>query len=82
MVLGKDENVEIIKSSITNLPFEDNFFDFGMSIGVLHHIPDTQKELSDCVAKIKRGGYVYVYLYYKIDNKGFLFRLLWKLSNL
>lgn len=80
-LLGKDNNVEIIQASISDLPFEDNFFDFGMSIGVLHHIPDTQKAMSDCVKKIKSGGYFYTYLYYSLDNRGKLFKLLWKGSN-
>ena len=61
-LIGKDENVEIIQASISDLPFEDNFFDFGMSIGVLHHIPDTKMALNDCVKKIKKGGYFYLYL--------------------
>lgn len=81
-LIGKDENVEIIKASISDLPFDDNYFDFGMSIGVLHHIPDTQLAMNDCVKKIKVGGYFYVYLYYKLDNRGILFRSLWKLSDL
>jgi SAM-dependent methyltransferase len=81
-LLGIDENVEIIKSSISDLPFENNFFDFGMSIGVLHHIPDTQQAMKDCVRKVKIGGYFYTYIYYSLDNRGSWFRLLWKLSNL
>ena len=80
-LIGEDESIEIVKASISNLPFEDNFFDFGMSIGVLHHIPDTQKAMNDCVKKIKHGGYFYTYLYYSLDDRGFIFKLLWKLSN-
>ena len=53
-----------------------------MSIGVLHHIPDTPKALSDCVKKIKIGGYFYVYLYYALDNRGFLFRSIFFFANL
>lgn len=81
-LIGKDDNIEIIKASISDLPFDDNYFDFGMSIGVLHHIPDTQMAMIDCVKKIKVGGFFYVYLYYKLDNRGILFRSLWKLSDL
>ena len=81
-LIGKDENVEIIQASISDLPFEDNFFDFGMSIGVLHHIPDTKMALNDCVKKIKKGGYFYLYLYYKLDGRSFPFKLLWKMTDL
>lgn len=81
-LIGKDENVVIVKASIANLPFEDNFFDFGMSIGVMHHIPDTQKAMIDCVSKVKPGGYFYTYLYYKLENRGKAYKLLWNISNI
>ena len=56
-------------------------FDFGMSVGVLHHIPDTPKALKDCVKKIKRDGYFYVYLYYALDNRGLLFKSIFSVVN-
>ena len=80
-LIGKDENIQLIKSSISNIPFEDNYFDFGMSIGVLHHIPNTQLAMDDCVRKVKQGGYFYTYLYYNLDNRGALFKLIFKTSN-
>jgi SAM-dependent methyltransferase len=75
-------NVRLTRASIETLPFEDETFDFAMSIGVLHHIPDTQKALQDCVKKIKNGGYFYVYLYYNLDKRGWIFRGLFKLSDI
>lgn len=75
-VLEGIDNVRLSMASTDNIPFEDETFDFGMSIGVLHHIPNTQKAMNDCVKKIKKGGYFYVYLYYNLDNKGFIFRFL------
>ena len=75
-VLEGIDNVRLSMASTDNLPFDDETFDFGMSIGVLHHIPNTQKAMNDCVKKIKKGGYFYVYLYYNLDNKGFIFRFL------
>jgi SAM-dependent methyltransferase len=73
-------NVRLTKASIDTLPFEDETFDFAMSIGVLHHIPDTQKAMKDCVRKVKKGGYFYVYLYYNLDKRGQLFKTLFKIS--
>lgn len=81
-LLGEADNVRITKASVDTLPWPDETFDFGMSVGVLHHIPNTQKALTDCVRKIKRGGWFYVYLYYKLDNRGFLFKSLFFLSDL
>ncbi len=70
------DNVRLSKAATDNIPFPDETFDFGMSIGVLHHIPDTTKALNDCVKKLKRGGHFYVYLYYSLDNKGSVAKLL------
>jgi ubiquinone/menaquinone biosynthesis C-methylase UbiE len=81
-LLNGIENVQLYKASIDNLPFSDNYFDFGFSLGVLHHIPDTQKAMNACVQKIKQGGYFLVYLYYSLDNRGFLYKVLFSLSSL
>ena len=75
------DNVRITKASIETLPFADNTFDFAMSIGVLHHIPDTQKAMIDCVKKVKPGGYFYCYLYYNMDNKGNFFKNIFQVSD-
>jgi ubiquinone/menaquinone biosynthesis C-methylase UbiE len=75
-------NVRLAKASIETLPFEDETFDFAMSIGVLHHIPDTQQAMADCVKKVKKGGYFYVYLYYDLQDKGILFKVIFKLTDL
>lgn len=75
-------NVRVIKAAIEDVPFLDETFDFGMSIGVLHHIPNTQKAMQDCVQKIKKGGYFYVYLYYALDGRGVIFKSLFYLSNI
>jgi len=81
-LLKNVENVRLTKASVDTLPFADETFDFAMSIGVLHHIPDTQQAMRDCVKKVKRGGYFYVYLYYNLDRSGFLFKTLFNLSDL
>jgi ubiquinone/menaquinone biosynthesis C-methylase UbiE len=74
-ILLKDtSNVRLSKASIDNLPFANETFDFGMSIGVLNFIPDTQKALSDCVKKIKIGGYFYTYIYYNLENRGVVYK--------
>jgi ubiquinone/menaquinone biosynthesis C-methylase UbiE len=80
-LIGEYDNIDIIRASIDDIPLDDNSLDFAMSIGVLHHIPDTQKALTDCVKKVKVGGYFYLYLYYSLDNRGILFKMLWKLSD-
>jgi SAM-dependent methyltransferase len=80
-LLREVANVRLTKASVDTLPFPDETFDFAMSIGVLHHIPDTQQALNDCVKKVKKGGHFYVYLYYNLDKRGWLFTGLFKLSD-
>jgi SAM-dependent methyltransferase len=80
-LLGKIENVRLSKASIETLPFADETFDFVMSIGVLHHIPDTRQALIDCVKKVKKGGYFFVYLYYNLDRRGPFYKALFQSSN-
>jgi ubiquinone/menaquinone biosynthesis C-methylase UbiE len=81
-LLKDTPNVRLTQASVDTLPFADDSFDFVMSIGVLHHIPDTQKAMYDCVRKVKKGGYFYTYLYYSLDNRGPLFKALFWLSNI
>jgi len=81
-LLGKIENVRLSKASIETLPFANETFDFVMSIGVLHHIPNTRQALIDCVKKVKRGGYFFVYLYYNLDRRGAFYKALFHSSDL
>lgn len=81
-VLLKDiSNVRITKAAVETIPFDDETFDFAMSVGVLHHIPDTQKAMSDCVKKVKKGGYFYVYLYYNFENRGRSYKVMYFITN-
>jgi 2-polyprenyl-3-methyl-5-hydroxy-6-metoxy-1,4-benzoquinol methylase len=80
-VLSDIQNVRLAKASTDNIPFDDGTFDFGMSVGVLHHIPDTGKALKDCVQKVKMNGYFYVYLYYALDNRGAAYKMVFFLVN-
>ncbi len=59
----------------------DKKFDFGYSLGVLHHIPDTRRALIDCVSILKKGAPFLLYLYFAFDNKPLWYRLIWKISD-
>ena len=74
-------NIRISQASIENIPFEDNSFDLVFSLGVLHHIPDTNKAIKQCVRKVKPGGYFLVYLYYNFDNRGWVFKSIFKITH-
>ncbi len=81
-LLNKIDNVRLSKASVETIPFDDNTFDFAMSIGVLHHIPNTQQAMKDCVRKVKKGGYFYCYLYYNLETRGWWFKTLFGISDL
>lgn len=80
-LLGDLQNVRLSKASIETLPFANEAFDFVMSIGVLHHIPNTKQALIDCVKKVKPGGYFFVYLYYNLDRRGRFYKALFYSSD-
>jgi ubiquinone/menaquinone biosynthesis C-methylase UbiE len=68
-------------ADVQSIPLADASQDFGYSLGVLHHVPDTQKALDDCVRKLKPGAPFLLYLYYAFDNRPAWYRLVWKASD-
>ena len=71
-------NCRFHSAGVDAIPLPDESADFGYSLGVLHHIPDTEAGLKACVAKLKHGAPFLVYLYYAFDNRPGWFRLLWR----
>jgi len=80
--LGSMANVTFHESDVDHLPLADGSQDFGYSLGVLHHIPDTQAAMTACVRKLKPGAPFLVYLYYAFDNRPGWFRAIWKTSEI
>ena len=74
-------NVELHHASVDTIPLPDDSVDFGYSLGVLHHVPDTAAALRQCVSKLKPGAPFLVYLYYALDNRPWWFRTLWQASD-
>ena len=79
--LDSFDNCIFTHATTDDLRSLDNKFDFGYSIGVLHHIPDTKKALIDCISILKKGAPFLIYLYYNFENRGLLFVTIWKISN-
>ena len=75
------DNCSFHRAGVENIPLDDESCDFGYSLGVLHHIPDTEAGLRACVAKLKPGAPFLLYLYYRFDNRPAWFRALWKASD-
>ena len=79
--LSDRQNVEFHSASVDSIPLPDESMDFGYSLGVLHHVPDTGEALKSCVGKLKMGAPFLVYLYYAFDDRPAWFRAAWKASD-
>ena len=71
----------------TQLPFGDSAFDFVYSIGVLHHVPDTEAACREVSRIVRPGGKVRIMLYGRISYHyylvvGMVFPLIWILLHL
>jgi SAM-dependent methyltransferase len=74
-------NCDFHLASVGAIPLADSSADFGYSLGVLHHVPDTPVGIAACVRKLKPGAPFLVYLYYAFDNRPWWFRLIWRASD-
>ena len=79
--LADQPNVQFHQASVAASGLPPNSQDFGYSLGVLHHVPDTAAAIRSCAALLKPGAPLLLYLYYAFDNRPRWFRLLWHLSN-
>jgi SAM-dependent methyltransferase len=79
--LASAPNAITVLSGANDMPFATGSLDFAYSLGVLHHVPDTQSALSAVVDKLKPGAPFLLYLYYNFENRSRAFRALWRLSD-
>lgn len=56
--------------------------DFGYSLGVLHHVPDAPAAIRSCVALLKPGAPLLLYLYYSFNNWPAWFWAVWRAADL
>jgi ubiquinone/menaquinone biosynthesis C-methylase UbiE len=75
------KNVTFEIGSVSGNSLQENSQDFGYSLGVLHHIPDTEQGIKDCSRLLKSGAPFLLYLYYNLENRPLWFRLIWKASD-
>lgn len=80
--LGDHTNARFHLATADDMPLDDESQDFGYSLGVLHHIPDTAQALSASVRKLKPGAPFLLYVYYKMENRPRWYRALWQVSEL
>jgi SAM-dependent methyltransferase len=80
--LEEAKNYSLECAGVDDNSLKDESQDFGYSLGVLHHIPDTLLALKSCSKKLKSGAPFLLYLYYRFDNKPKNYYFLWKISDL
>ena len=77
----KESRMKILQETVGANSIPAGSLDLAMSLGVLHHIPDTGLAIKDVASKIKGGGVFLCYLYYKLENKPLYYRGLFWASN-
>ena len=77
--LRRHRNVIFIKADLETLALAPKAFDFSFCLGVLHHIPGGIETAARNIARSSRAHLCY--LYYALDNRGPLFRALFRLAN-
>lgn len=80
--LADHDNVRFHVATSDAIPLADSSQDFGLAIGVLHHIPDTAAALADCVRKLKPGAPLLIYIYYSFDNRPDWYGAVWRVSDI
>ncbi len=79
--LKKFKNIRYHKKYLDNSGLKENSQDFGYSLGVLHHVPNTNLAIKSCVKLLKPGAPFLLYIYYSFDNRPFWFKFLWIITN-
>jgi SAM-dependent methyltransferase len=74
-------NIVFHKNSVDDVPLLESSQDFGYSIGVLHHVPDTESAIKSCANLLKTGAPLLLYIYYKFDNRSLIYRTIWMISD-
>ncbi len=75
------QNVSFHANSVAEIPLPGRSLDFAFSLGVLHHVPNTQRAIRAIAEKLKPGAPFLIYLYYAFDNRPPWYRALWAMSN-
>ena len=73
-----ETNIVVLQETVgaNSIPLAS--LDLAMSLGVLHHIPDTGLAIKDVSRRIKPGGIFLCYLYYSLENKPTFYKLIFK----
>jgi ubiquinone/menaquinone biosynthesis C-methylase UbiE len=74
-------NVSYHLHSVAAIPLPSRSLDFAFSLGVLHHVPDTEAAIAAIADRLKPKAPFLIYLYYALDNRPIWYRLLWRMTD-
>lgn len=74
-------NVRITQAGYGGVPFARDTFDLVFSLGVVHHLPDTERAIREAAALVKPGGWLLLYVYYALDNRSAAYRALFRVAD-
>lgn len=80
--LSENPNCRFHVASVDRMPLAPGSADFGYSLGVLHHVPDTAAGIRSCAEALKPGAPLLLYLYYALEQRPRWFRALWRAVDL
>ena len=61
----ENTNTLFVQADLNRLPFRHGYFDIILSLGVLHHTPNTFESLKNLVPYLRTGGEFFLYIYKK-----------------
>jgi SAM-dependent methyltransferase len=74
--------IKILKETIEKNSIPDHSLDLAISLGVIHHTPNPIDSLKKVAQSLKPDGLFLCYLYYDLENKPKLYKLIFKITNL
>ena len=80
--LKESTNCTFHLASVDALPLADGSMDFGYSLGVLHHVPDTPGAIASAARALKPDAPLLLYLYYALENRPLWYRAVWRATDL
>ena len=75
---SNDPKIVVLQETVGSNSIPLASLDLAMSLGVLHHIPDTGLAIKDVSRRIKPGGVFLCYLYYSLENKPAYYKMIFK----
>jgi SAM-dependent methyltransferase/uncharacterized protein YbaR (Trm112 family) len=73
------DRIACVQADLLDTTFASDSFDWGYSLGVLHHTADPAAALVRLRAALRPGAPFLLYLYYALDNRGRAFRWLFRM---